>query len=86
MFDEAPNSASITVNSPCYFELSVNGVKVGGYMVDCPQRERMGYGGDGQTSLAGMMMNFKAASFYGKWAVDWRQAQNENGSLPNIAP
>ena len=62
-------------------------LNLGGYMVDCPTRERMGYGGDGQTSLVGMMMNFNSAGFYEKWAQDWRQAQNPaDGSLPNVAP
>ncbi len=62
-------------------------LNLGGYMVDCPTRERMGYGGDGQTSLIGMMMSFNSAGFYEKWAQDWRQAQNPtDGSLPNVAP
>ncbi len=62
-------------------------LNLGGYMVDCPTRERMGYGGDGQTSLIGMMMNFNSAGFYEKWAQDWRQAQNPtDGSLANVAP
>ncbi|MEI7986559.1 MAG: family 78 glycoside hydrolase catalytic domain [Armatimonadota bacterium] len=62
-------------------------LNLGGYMVDCPTRERMGYGGDGQTSLVGMMMNFNSAGFYEKWVQDWRQAQNPtSGSLANVAP
>lgn len=61
-------------------------LNLGGYMVDCPTRERMGYGGDGQTSLPGMLMGFDSAKFYEKWAADWRAAQAPNGALPNVAP
>ena len=46
-------------------------LNLGGYYVDCPHRERMGYG-DGQVALQGMMMNFDAANFYTKWVRDWR--------------
>ena len=48
-------------------------LNLGGYYVDCPHRERMGYG-DGQVALQGMMMNFDAANFYSKWVRDWRLA------------
>lgn len=61
-------------------------LNLGGYIVDCPHRERMGYG-DGQVSLEGMMMNFDASRFYEKWGRDWRLAQNPgDGAMPNIAP
>jgi alpha-L-rhamnosidase len=61
-------------------------LNLGGYVVDCPHRERRGYG-DGQVSLPGMMMNFSAANFFEKWARDWRHAQDpETGAMPNIAP
>ena len=61
-------------------------LNLGSYYVDCPHRERMGYG-DGQVALQGMMMNFDAANFYTKWAQDWRLAlEKKNESLPFIAP
>jgi len=61
-------------------------LNLGGYIVDCPHRERMGYG-DGQVSLEGMMMNFDASRFYEKWVRDWRLAQSPgDGAMPNIAP
>lgn len=61
-------------------------LNLGSYMVDCPHRERMGYG-DGQVSLEGMMMNFDAARFLEKWGRDWRLAQSPgDGAMPNIAP
>jgi alpha-L-rhamnosidase len=50
-------------------------LNLGGYMVDCPHRERMGYG-DGQNGIDSHVMNLDAAAFYGKWAVDWLDAQD----------
>ena len=67
-------------------EWTLRCLSLGGYMVDCPHRERMGYG-DGQVSTVGMMMGFDAARFYQKWVGDWRQTQKtENGAMPNTAP
>jgi len=61
-------------------------LNLGGYYVDCPHRERMGYG-DGQVALQGMMMNFDAANYYEKWVQDWRQAlEMKKEKLPYIAP
>lgn len=61
-------------------------LNLGGYYVDCPHRERMGYG-DGQVALQGMMMNFDSSNFYSKWLRDWRLAlERKNEQLPYIAP
>jgi alpha-L-rhamnosidase len=61
-------------------------LNLGGYMVDCPTRERLGYG-DGQVSIETCVMNFWMPAFYGKWLDDWRLIQNPNtGNLPHIAP
>ncbi len=61
-------------------------LNLGSYYVDCPTRERMGYG-DGQVAIQGMMMNFDAASFYSKWAQDWRLGlEMRRGYLPYVAP
>jgi alpha-L-rhamnosidase len=61
-------------------------LNLGSYYVDCPTRERMGYG-DGQVAIQGMMMNFDAASFYAKWAQDWRLGlEMRRGYLPYVAP
>jgi alpha-L-rhamnosidase len=61
-------------------------LNLGGYYVDCPHRERMGYG-DGQVALQGMMMNFDAANFYAKWVQDWRLALDlKRGNPAYIAP
>ena len=50
-------------------------LNLGGYMVDCPHRERMGYG-DGQNGIDSHVMNLDSAAFYGKWAIDWLDAQD----------
>jgi len=65
---------------------TVRCLNLGGYMVDCPHRERMGYG-DGQVSIETQIMNRDAAAFYGKWAVDWLDEQNPTtGKSAQFAP
>jgi alpha-L-rhamnosidase len=59
---------------------------LGGYVVDCPHRERLGYGGDGQVAVEGFMRGFRADAFYRKWLADWRLRQKPDGALPNVAP
>lgn len=61
-------------------------LSLGGYTVDCPHRERLGYGGDSGTSMEMGMTNFALGAFYNKWAADWRAAQNEAGDVPYTAP
>jgi alpha-L-rhamnosidase len=59
---------------------------LGGCMVDCPHRERLGYG-DGQVGIESLTMNRNTAAFYGKWAEDWLEAQNPaTGEIPYTAP
>jgi alpha-L-rhamnosidase len=60
---------------------------MGGYVVDCPHRERLGYGGDAGTSLETGMFSFTTGALYSKWTADWRAAQQpETGDLPYTAP
>ncbi len=76
-------------------------LSLGGYMVDCPHRERMGYGGDAHATTTTGLMNFRLGAFYSKWAQDWRDVQGttaawgtganaatrvEPGNLPYTAP
>ncbi|MCC6485856.1 MAG: family 78 glycoside hydrolase catalytic domain [Candidatus Hydrogenedentes bacterium] len=61
-------------------------LSLGGYTVDCPHRERLGYGGDSGTSMEMGMTNFRLGAFYNKWAADWRNAQNEAGDVPHTCP
>ncbi len=60
-------------------------LNLGGYYVDCPHRERMGYG-DGQVAAEGFMTSFRADGFYRKWLGDWRLLQKPSGDLPHTAP
>ncbi len=59
---------------------------LGGYVVDCPTRERLGYGGDAGTSMETGMFNFSSGGLYNSWLANWRDAQVESGSLPHTAP
>lgn len=61
-------------------------LSLGGYTVDCPHRERLGYGGDSGTSMEMGMTNFRLGAFYNKWAADWRASQNEAGDVPHTSP
>lgn len=54
---------------------------------DCPQRnERMGWMGDAQLSAEEAIYNFDMAGFYTKWLKDIREAQAEDGSVPDVVP
>lgn len=54
---------------------------------DCPQRdERLGWTGDAQVFMRTGTYNMDAAAFFTKWLQDLFDDQNEDGSVPNIAP
>jgi alpha-L-rhamnosidase len=74
-------------------------LSLGGYVVDCPQRERLGYGGDAHATSETGMFNYKLGAFYTKWMEDWRDVQGnkemdasnyggnaDEGILPHTAP
>lgn len=63
-------------------------LSLGAYVVDCPQRERMGYGGDAHATSESAMFNYSMEAFYYKWLEDWRDCQKDfaDGWLPNTAP
>jgi alpha-L-rhamnosidase len=46
-----------------------------GYVVDCPTRERLGYGGDAGTSMETGMFNFSSGGLYNRWLANWRDSQ-----------
>jgi len=58
----------------------------GGYVSDCAHREKLGYGGDGTTSLEFALTTYEAAGLYTKWAQDWVDVQTPDGHVPNTAP
>ena len=54
---------------------------------DCPQRdERLGWLGDAHLTAEEAIYNFEMAGFYTKWMRDIRDAQKENGSVPDVVP
>ena len=58
----------------------------GGMTVDCPHRERLGYGGDGHTSMEIALNNYDMGQFFTKWAQDWCDIQAADGSIAHTAP
>lgn len=58
-------------------------LSLGGYVVDCPQRERMGYGGDAHATSETGMYNYKLGAFYTKWMQDWRDVQGTESMVGN---
>ena len=65
---------------------NVRNLTTGGMIVDCPHRERLGYGGDGHTSLDANLGNLACGPFYSKWARDWCDIQQEDGYIAHTAP
>ncbi len=62
-------------------------LSLNGYVVDCPTRERLGYGGDAGTSIETGLFNFDTGGLYNRWAANWRDAQDpQSGDLPYTAP
>jgi alpha-L-rhamnosidase len=62
------------------------GLTTGGMTVDCPHRERLGYGGDGHTSMEAALFNYPSQPFFSKWAEDWGDIQQDNGYIAHTAP
>lgn len=58
----------------------------GGYMVDCPHLERMGYGGDGNSSTMTLQTLYDIRDTYRNWLSVWGDAMDSTGSLPYVAP
>lgn len=61
-------------------------LSLGGYLVDCPQIERLGYGGDGNASTPTAQTMFNLAPLYSTWLDHWSDCVRENGSMPHTAP
>lgn len=61
-------------------------LSLGNYVVDCPHRERCGYGGDALATTRMGLGNYDLGAFYTKWMEDWRDVQEKDGNLPYTAP
>ena len=57
-----------------------------GYMVDCPHLERMGYGGDGNSSTNTLQTLWDVRDIYRNWMQAWGDAMEPDGELPYVAP
>jgi alpha-L-rhamnosidase len=67
-------------------ELTLEGLSVGGNLVDCSHVERWGYGGDGHSSTEAACTLFNLQGFYANWHQAWRDAQRPDGDMPHAAP
>ncbi|MEA1950606.1 MAG: family 78 glycoside hydrolase catalytic domain [Planctomycetota bacterium] len=60
---------------------------LGGIQVDCPHRERLGYGAEGQASSRQAVYNFDMGAFYTKWSRDFADGQDpKTGRVRYTAP
>jgi alpha-L-rhamnosidase len=58
-----------------------------GFTMDCPHRERMGYGEVSTGTSWGIgIPNYDTAAFYRKIVQDWVDVQDPNGYVPHVAP
>ena len=65
---------------------TVYALTLGGDMVDCPHRERLGYGGDGNASTPTVQTIADLAPLYFNWLQAYADSQSEDGDLPHTAP
>lgn len=65
---------------------TLEALSLGGYIVDCPQIERLGYGGDGNASLITAQTFFNLSPLYLNWIQAWGDSQHEDGGMPHTAP
>lgn len=61
-------------------------LSLGGDLVDCPQIERLGYGGDGNASTVTAQMMFDLNPLYRNWLQAWGDCIRDDGGLPHTAP
>jgi alpha-L-rhamnosidase len=65
---------------------TLEALSLGGYIVDCPQIERLGYGGDGNASAVTAQTFFNLAPLYMNWMQAWNDCQRPDGGMPHTAP
>ena len=82
-FECSNNLLNKIYNYTCY---TYESLSTGGMTVDCPHRERLGYGGDGHGSLEIALDAFASHSFFTKWGQDWVDIQDKNGRINHTAP
>jgi len=57
-----------------------------GFHTDTPTYEKNGWTGDAQASSLAAALNFDVARLWTKWMADFRDAQSEQGEIPEIVP
>ncbi|MCP4121255.1 MAG: family 78 glycoside hydrolase catalytic domain [Bacteroidetes bacterium] len=88
---EVPEVGSFTCSNDLYNRIhkmvrwTYRALNLGGQTVDCPHRERVGYG-DGQTAMDVGCYNFDVSTLYTKWSQNWWDEQKEDGFVPFVAP
>lgn len=88
---EVPEVGSFSCSNDLYNRIhkmvrwTYRALNLGGQTVDCPHRERVGYG-DGQTAMDVGCYNFDASTLYTKWSENWWDEQQEDGFVPFVAP
>ena len=61
-------------------------LSLSGYIVDCPQIERLGYGGDGNASTQTAQTMFDLSPLYTNWMQAWADCIRDDGGMPHTAP
>ncbi len=61
-------------------------LSLGGYLVDCPHIERLGYGGDGNASTPTAQTMFDLSPLYANWLQAWADCVRPDGGMPHTAP
>lgn len=61
-------------------------LSLGGYLVDCPHIERLGYGGDGNASTETAQIMFNLNPLYANWLQAWADCIKDDGGMPHTAP
>ena len=88
---EVPEVGSFSCSNDLYNRIhkmtrwTYRALNLGGQTVDCPHRERVGYG-DGQTAMDVGCYNFDASTLYTKWSENWWDEQTKDGFVPHVAP
>lgn len=67
-------------------QYTIKCLTLGGYMVDCPHIERLGYGGDGNSSTPTLQIMYNVSPLIYNWVQAWADAQRPDGGMPHTAP
>ena len=73
-----------TIHNMLFYTLRC--LSIGGYLVDCPTLERLGYGGDGNASTLTAQTMFDLDPLYSNWLQAWADCIREDGGMPHTAP